>query len=238
MHSVFVPPLLCSPSAYEGLLPVAWTFGSVAVADTRRGTSIPQLAERLLATAPQRFVLAGTSMGGYVALEVMHQAPERVAGLALISTSARPDSNEQLAARRAQSAMVERGEFGALVDAAFPALVAAGHESDTHLLALWRDMANTVGKDAFLVQQEAVMRRADSRPRLRSITCPTAVIHGSGDRLINPDNAAEMANSIPNATLTWIEDAGHFALSEQPTAAATAFAQLLHTVANTESQQR
>ena len=115
VHTILVPGLLCSPRLYAPVLPALWRCGAVTVADTRRDRSIPAIAARLLAEAPERFALAGLSMGGYVALEVVRQAPERVAALALLSTSARPDTPEQTAVRREQLAMVAEGRFDEVV---------------------------------------------------------------------------------------------------------------------------
>ncbi|MDD1476934.1 alpha/beta hydrolase [Arthrobacter sp. H16F315] len=161
----------------------------------------------------------GTSMGGYVALEVIRQAPERITALALVSTSARADTTEQVQARARQSALVEDGHFEALVDAAFPGVVAAANESDDALLATWRCMTTPVGAEAFLRQQRAVVQRADLRSILPSIACPTAIIHGAQDRLIPLDAAEEIAEALPTARFTVVEGAGHFLFHEQPAAA-------------------
>ena len=161
-----------------------WSRGQVTVADTRHDDTIAAMAERILTENDGSFALLGTSMGGYVALEVVHQAPERVQALALVSTSARADSDEQKTARARQSALVEDGQFDALIDAAFPGVVAAENESDNDLITQWRAMTTPVGPEAFLRQQQAVIGRADRRSTLAGITCPTAIIHGAGDRLI------------------------------------------------------
>jgi pimeloyl-ACP methyl ester carboxylesterase len=227
VRTVFVPGLLCSARLYEPLLPTAWAHGPVTVADTRRDDSIAGMAARLLEDAPSTFVLVGVSMGGYVALEVVRRAPDRVAGLALLSTSARPDSTEQLASRARQSDLVRAGQFDALVEGAFDLLPEAGHVDDVRLRTQWRTMAHDVGAEAFLRQQQAVMDRADARPGLGAIACPTSVIHGSGDRLITPDHAEETAAAVPDATLTLVANAGHLLVQEQPVATAQALEALL-----------
>ncbi|SDO69185.1 Pimeloyl-ACP methyl ester carboxylesterase [Nakamurella panacisegetis] len=216
METILIPPLLCSPKVYAPILDTVWSHGSVVVADTLHDETIAGMATRILRDGPARFALLGTSMGGYVALEVMRQAPGRVAGLALVSTSARADSDEQLAARRRQSQLVEQGHFGKLVDAAFPGLVAERNESDPNLLQAWRSMASTVGPDGFLRQQAAAMDRSDARDVLPDITCPTFVIHGAQDRLIPMDAGQELADLVPTSTLRIIEDAGHFLFLERP----------------------
>ena len=233
LHTVFVPGLLCSARQYEPLLPTAWAYGAVTVADNRRDETIGGIAARLLDGAPERFVLVGLSMGGYVAHEVVRQAGDRVSGLVLISTSARPDTAEQRDARRRQRQTVLDGGFDELVEAVFAALPDLANAADEHLLKGWRSMAGDVGPEAFLRQLDAVMARADARPGLGAVTCPTAVIHGTGDRLITPENAVETAGAIPDAVLTLVDRAGHMVLHEQPAAAQAALAALLDRVAAT-----
>ncbi|MFI5060097.1 MAG: alpha/beta fold hydrolase [Actinomycetales bacterium] len=216
METILVPPLLCSSRVYESVLDTVWSHGSVTIADTLHDDTIAGMAARLLQDAPDRFALLGTSMGGYVALEVMRQAPERVTGLALVSTSAEADSGEQFAARTRQSQLVEDGHFDALVYAAFPGVVAERNESDPDLLRAWRSMAATVGPHGFLRQQSAVMARADSRDLLAGIACPTFVIHGAEDRLIPVEVGRKIAAAVPNATLRLVEEAGHFLFFERP----------------------
>ncbi|MDY7543372.1 alpha/beta hydrolase [Cryobacterium breve] len=222
MKIVLIPPLLCSPLAYAPVIDTVWRHGQVTLADTRHDDTIAAMAERILQENVGEIAVLGTSMGGYVALEVFRQAPDRVAGLALVSTSARADSLEQVQARERQSALVEDGHFDALVDAAFAGVVAAGRESDQTLLAAWRAMTTPVGADAFLRQQRAVVQRADLRSLLPSIECPTAIVHGAADRLIPIDAAEETAAALPAAQFSVIEDAGHFLMQEQPDAARAA----------------
>ena len=222
MKTVLIPPLLCSPLAYAPVLDAVWTRGQVTVADTRRDDTIAAMAQRILRENAGDIAVLGTSMGGYVALEVIRQAPGRVTALALVSTSARADTTEQIQARGRQSALVEEGPFNALIDAAFPGVVASGNELNDALLATWRAMTTPVGADAFLRQQQAVVQRADLRSILPSVVCPTAVIHGAQDRLIPLTAAEEMAAAMPTARFTVVDGAGHLLLHEQPDAARAA----------------
>ena len=227
MQTILVPPLLCPALVYAPIIEVAWACGSVAVADTRHDDTVTGMAARLLRDAPEEFVLLGASMGGYVALEVIRQAPHRVRALALVSTTARADTPEQLAARDQQSRLVEAGKFDSLVDAAFRGLVAEQHEKDLALLEIWRDLARTVGAQVFLARQRAVMGRSDAREVLSTITCPAVVIHGADDRLIPIEMGEECAAAISGAESVVIEDAGHFLFREQPKATARAVAAFL-----------
>lgn len=230
LTTVFVPGLLCSPRLYEPVLPSAWAFGPITVADTRRDPTLIAIAQRLLGTTPSRFALVGLSMGGYIALEVMRQAPERVAGLALMSTSARPDTPEQSAARSDQIAAARNGHFDDLVQAAFPQIVAPSNASNEHLREGWRAMAADVGPDVFCRQQAAITQRPDSRPLLQAITCPTLVIHGNDDQLIPVENGQELGSGIPGAHLELMNGVGHSPTLEAPEATAGALSALLSRV--------
>lgn len=231
LHTVMVPGLLCSARLYEQLLPTAWSHGSVTVADNRRDRTVGAMADRLLAAAPDRFVLVGLSMGGYVALEVVRRAPERVSGLALLCTSARADSDEQLASRREQEQAVLAGRFDELVEAVFPVLVDPSNAERADLADFWRTMAHEVGPDAFVNQLTLASGRPDSRPHLGSIHCPTAVVHGEGDRLITADHAVEAAAGVAGARLTLVPAAGHMLAQERPEALAVALDELFDEVA-------
>ncbi len=108
---VLVPGLLCSARVYAPQIAALWPFGPVTVADHRRDDTMAAIAARILANAPPRFALAGLSMGGYIAFAMMRQAPQRIAKLALLDTSARPDMPEQTAEREKFISMSEAGQF-------------------------------------------------------------------------------------------------------------------------------
>ncbi len=185
------------------------------------------MAERLLADAPERFALIGLSMGGYVALEVLRRAPERVRAVGLISTSARPDTPAQGAVRREQAAIAQAGRLDEIVESIFPILVDDGVEHDRELRAVWRSMAAEVGAEVFCTQQQAIGARIDSRGLLAAIACPAAVIHGAGDRLLAVEHGEELAAGIPGAQTTIIVRCGHMSALEQPAAVAAALGSLL-----------
>jgi pimeloyl-ACP methyl ester carboxylesterase len=115
----------------------------------------------------------------------------------------------------------------------FSVLPDPANAADENLRAWWRLMANEVGAQACVSQLDAVMARPDSRPGLIAITCPTAVVHGMGDRAITPENAAETAEAIPGAVLTLVDRAGHMLPQEQPAAVHAAFTALLDRVTAT-----
>jgi pimeloyl-ACP methyl ester carboxylesterase len=224
---VLVPGLLCTPRLYGEQIPALWQFGPVFVADHTRDDTMPTLAQRLLANAPPRFALVGLSMGGYVALEVLRQAPERIAKLALLDTTARPDTPEQTEGRQRQIELAHAGRFAAIPDLLLPRFIAAARVGDRALEATVRAMAHETGADAFVRQQAAIMGRVDSRPTLAAIRCPTLVLVGEQDTLTPPDRAAEMAQAIPNARQIVVPECGHLSTLEQPRAVTDALVAFL-----------
>ncbi len=180
------------------------------------------IASQILADAPRRFVLMGLSMGGYTALEIMRQAPDRVARLGLIDTQARPDTPEQSERRRAQITAAQHGRLPEVADQLYPLMVAPRRHEDADLKALWRRMAQATGPEAFVRQQSAIMGRVDSRSDLGAIACPTLIVVGDQDALTPPERAEEMAAGIAGAQLVTIADSGHLSPVEQPNAVSEA----------------
>ena len=224
---VLVPGLLCSARLYGPQVAALWRFGAVIVADHRRGDAIGDVAARILADAPPRFALAGLSFGGYLAFELMRQAPERIARLALLDTSARPDTPEQTAARYAFIEMAEKGRFAEVVETLTPRYLQASRREDAAFKETLHAMAFDVGAAAFVRQQKAIISRPDSRPSLPQIRCPTLVLTGENDDLTTPELAREIAGGIPGAKLTIVPDCGHLSTIEQPEAVNAALADWL-----------
>jgi len=216
LPTVLIPGLLCTPRLYAEQLPSLWRFGSVTVADHTRDDSMPGIARRILAQAPPKFALIGLSMGGYVAFEVQRQAPERVAKLALLDTTARPDAPEQTEQRKRQIEMARHGRFDGIAQLLFPRFVAAARHGDRALQDVVRTMAEDTGAEAFVRQQTAIMNRADSRAGLGAIACPTLVVVGADDALTPPDRAAEMVAAISGARQRVVPECGHLSTLEQP----------------------
>jgi pimeloyl-ACP methyl ester carboxylesterase len=213
---VMIPGLLASSRLYAPQLPQLWRSGPVTIADHTRDDNVAAIARRILETAPRVFALAGLSMGGYISFEVVRQAPERVVRLALLDTSAAPDTAEQSAGRRAQMALVSQGRFAEVCDALFPRLVYRERRADAALRGVFDLMAEEVGPAAYLRQQAANIGRPDSRRTLASIRCPTLVLVGDGDELTPPERAAEMARGIAGARLVSVARCGHLSTLERP----------------------
>ena len=227
MPILLVPGLVSSPRIYAPVVPALWRFGPVTVANHIRDGHMALIARRILAEAPPRFALAGHSMGGYVAFEIMRQAPERVAKLALLNTQARPDTPEATARRRTMMARAKGGEYRAVLDELFPGFVHPSRREDASLRQLVYDMGEDVGPEAFVRQQEAIISRPDSRPVLAAIKCPTLVLTGDEDNTIPNALSVEMADNIHDAKFVILPNCGHLPQPEQPEATADALVEWL-----------
>jgi pimeloyl-ACP methyl ester carboxylesterase len=227
LPTVLVPGLLCTPQLYAEQLPALWRLGAVMIANHTHDDSMPKIARRLLAAAPPTFALVGLSMGGYVAFEVLRQAPERVAKLALLDTTARPDLPEQTQQRQRQIEMARDGRFAGIAELLFPRFVAKARHGDRALQSIVRAMAEDTGAEAFIRQQTAIMSRPDSRPGLAAVACPTLIVVGAEDALTPPDRAAEIAAAVAHARQVVVPDCGHLSTLEQPAAVSRALVEFL-----------
>jgi pimeloyl-ACP methyl ester carboxylesterase len=224
---VCIPGLGCSPRLYAEQIPPLWTVGPVTIAQHGHHDSMAAIARSILDSAPERFALIGLSMGGYVSFEIMRQAPARVVMLALLDTSARPDTPEQTASRQAQISLAKTAGMIELADAMFPRLVHPMHRGDERLREIFRRMVEETGAAGFIRQQTSIMGRPDSRPTLSTIHCPTLVLVGDGDELTPPNIAAEIAGGIAGARLVTVPECGHASTLEQPRHVTEALMKLL-----------
>lgn len=224
---VLVPGLSCDAELWRAQVTGLADLASITIADTMSDDSIAAMASRLLDVAPEKFALAGLSMGGYIAMEVCRRAPERVSRLALLDTSARADDRDQIALRYAAIRTARERGFetvlrGSLAQLVHPDAPAAVSESVVQ-------MAMRVGLTRFEAQQSAIIGRTDSLPGLASVAVPALVLVGAEDRLTPPYLAEEMAAAIPEATLCKVPRCGHMATMEQPEAVNAALRNWLYT---------
>ncbi len=217
MHQpvVFLPGLICDQRLWRDVIDGLADSIAPMVADLRLDESIAAMAARTLTAAPPRFALAGLSMGGYVALEIMRQAPERVTHLCLLDTSARADTDERRETRRKGIAMIGEGKFIGVSRGLLGQLVAPQHLG-TPLADDVQAMSERVGPDVYVRQQKAIMGRIDSVPHLRDIAVPTLVGVGQLDKMTPLELAEEMASQLPDAELVQFPDAAHLPTMENP----------------------
>ncbi len=180
-----------------------------------RGATVDAMAETILAGLPDRFALAGHSMGGYVALAIADRAPERLAGLALLSTACTADGEEAKAGR--QTAIEQaRADFPALADRLARAMLSRSSRADAALLSDTHAMILRCGADRFAEQQAATATRIDRCDLLPRLAVPAMILAGAQDAIVSPDRSREMAEVIPDSTLAMIPDCGHVPQREAP----------------------
>jgi pimeloyl-ACP methyl ester carboxylesterase len=215
---VLVPGLLCTKALWAPQMAVLGDAANMTVADHTRHENMEAIARSILADAPERFALAGLSMGGYIACEIVRQAPHRVKKLALLDTGARADAPERREQRLSLIALAERAGTMKAQEALLPVLIHKARLTDRALVDTVLQMGADTGTAAFKRQETALMQRSDNRPLLPSIKCPTLVIVGREDALTPPALAEEIAAGIPGARLEMIPDCGHLSTLERPDA--------------------
>jgi pimeloyl-ACP methyl ester carboxylesterase len=214
-----LPGLMEDADAFRAQVDELGPRAKCVVADLTRRDTIAALAEDALAQAAAHegpLAVMGHSMGGYVALELVRQAPGRVGRLALVNTHARPDSAEATENRRRLMALAEK-DFPAVIQALLPKLVLEEHlQEPLGIAGTITGMALATGKDAFLRQERAIIGRIDSRPHLGAIGVPTLVVASRGDALMPVELLEELARGIPGARLEVVERSGHMTSLERP----------------------
>ena len=215
---ILVPGLICDDEVWahtQTHLSEVADCRTVAAdeADTMQG-----LAHAVLDRAPETFAIAGFSMGGYVALEVLRQAPERVIRLALLDTSSRGDTPEKAAGRHAAIADCEEGRFDDLLDRFVPLLLHPERMSDP-LARRVRAMGHRVGPELFANRHRAMLTRTDGRDLLAGCDIPVRAICGRSDALTSVEDHEEIARLAPRGRLSIVEDCGHMPPLERPQAA-------------------
>ena len=213
---LLLPGLLNEASLFEHQADALADLVGITIADLTGSDSIAALAADALAQAPEGpIVLTGLSMGGYVAFEIMRQAPERVRALALLSTTARPDTPEATAAREELIELAET-DFPAVIERLLARFAHPDHANTPEVGGVFQSMASGLGYEVFVRQQRAIIGRADSRPTLAGIKCPTLILCGREDLVTPPEVHHELAAGIPGARLEIIEECGHLLPLEQP----------------------
>ena len=213
---VLVPGLNCSARLYAEQIPALWRFGPVFVADHTRDDTISAIARRILAAAPPRFALAGLSMGGYISFEIMRQAAERVAKLALLDTGARAESRSR-PERRPRIELAESRPLGRSRRFALSIFVHPNRHNDEALKATHAHDGR--GGRRGSLPAPAAGHHGAGRIRARAlsaITCPTLVLVGDGDAATPPALVAGNSRSDSGRALVVVPDCGHLSTLERP----------------------
>ncbi|GAB4282098.1 MAG: alpha/beta fold hydrolase [Roseovarius sp.] len=215
---VLLPGAMCDARLFAPQLTTFSTGMAVTVAPVTGGDRIEEIASGLLDVLPRRFALAGLSMGGIVAMEILRRAPERVLRLALMDTNALPETPQSAADYEPLIIKIKAGRIEEAVQALVgPGTLAPGPGRAT-VMARMTAMARAVGAPAAERQLRAIQRRRDYQAVLRRCRVPALVLCGAHDRLTPPRRHELMAGLIPGAELVVIDEAGHLPVLEAPQA--------------------
>lgn len=212
MTVFLLPGLLCDETIWANQREA---LGDVVIPDFRHVNSIEAMAQLMLDGAPERFSVAGHSMGGRVALEVVRMAPDRVERLALLDTGVHPRATNEVSKRGELIELARREGMGALAARWLPPML---HPDHSALLQPLTEMVKRSTPETFANQQRALLDRPDARAVLPRIHCPTLVLCGKQDAWSPVSQHEEIAAAIPQSKLVIIDDCGHMSPVEQPTA--------------------
>ena len=217
-----VPGLLCDELVWQHQLVAFAATHRMVVPELAGETSLAAMAERILASAPERFAIAGHSLGGRITLEVARRAPARLTHVGLFDTGAGPVGPAEEASRMELVTLGETQGLAAVAKAWLPPMLHPARRADAAFMAPLETMVAGRSAASFRRQQQALLSRPDGRPVLATLRCPTLVLTGREDEWSPPAQHAAMAAEIPGATLVVVPEAGHFAPLEQPAAVTAA----------------
>lgn len=220
---LLLPGLAADERMWRGVLPLLPAALRPTVATAHQDAAlhtIEDFAARLLAQHAGPLVLAGASMGGMVAMEAARQAPERVAGLALLGTTARPEAPDMRALREGAITLFEQGRVREVIE---PNVTLAFHPTNAAnpaLVQAYLDFVLDAGAAHLVRQNRAVIHRPDARLHLPQAACPVLVLCGEADQLTPSECSAEIAALVPGAEHHVLPGCGHMLTMEQPEAVA------------------
>ena len=214
---ILLPGLACDAEVWQAQAPVLATRCRLLVSDVHfRFDTLPEMAAALLAEQPGRHVLAGCSMGGMLALEMQRQAPQRVAAMALLGSSARADTPELVRLRSDAIELFEQGRMDEVLRANVMFAFHPQNQQRRELVDRYLGMIQRAGPAALVRQNRAVMARIDSRPLLPKVDCPVLVACGEADLLTPVEHSVEICEAISGTRLAVVPGAGHMLTMEQP----------------------
>ena len=227
---LLLPGLAGDERMWRSVLPLLPAALCPAVATAHQDaalTSLEEIAAQVLARHAGPLVLAGTSMGGMVAMEAARQAPGRVAGLALLGTTARPETPEMRALREAAIDLFGQGRLREVIEPNVAFAFHPANAADPALVQAYLDFVLDAGAAQLVRQNRAVIQRPDARMHLPRVACPTLVLCGEADQLTPPECAREIAALVPGAELHLLLGCGHMLTMERPEAVGGLLAQWL-----------
>jgi pimeloyl-ACP methyl ester carboxylesterase len=220
-HLLLLPGLACDADVWQDQVRAFSKITTVKVADYGLSDSIEKMALVALDDSPERFAVAGHSMGGRVAFEIARRAPERVAGLGLLDTAYRGfpggEAGEREIAKRSELLNFARTKgMRAMAQFWMPGIIHPDRMSDTALTTSILAMMSRKTPEIFAAQIKALLGRPDATALLATIRCPTLVLCGRKDTWSPLEGHREIAAAIPNSELAIIEHGGHMAPMERP----------------------
>ena len=214
---VFIPGLMLTPRLYDPQVAAFRDRFPIAFGETLNMDSITAMAEAALATTEDAIIPVGLSMGGYVALEMARLAPERLRGLIVMDSNAATDSTDRKAERQRLIDMSSLGKFRGVTKTLLAQFIAHANLDDETITMPIMTMAEQVGRENFILQQQAIMSRRNQFDTLRRLDIPGLFIVGSEDiAFLEP--VRDMAAAMKNSTYVEIADAGHLPTLEEPEA--------------------
>ncbi|MEJ6020762.1 alpha/beta fold hydrolase [Ramlibacter sp. PS4R-6] len=213
---VLVPGLAGDRVMWRSQLEALSAWQPVVTDVHMRHGSIPDMASALLAEVPGRLVLVGASMGGMVAMEAARQAPERVAALALLGTSAQPENEGMRQVRENAITLFGQGRLREVIEPNVGFAFHPDHVQDPSIARDYLEFVLRAGADQLVRQNRAVISRPDARLHLPYVNCPVLVMHGDSDQLVPPDCGREIAGLAPQAQLHVVPRCGHMLTMERP----------------------
>ncbi len=235
---LLIPGMFNTGQVWQALLPGLQAHAHLRIADVLTQDSIAAMADdawRLVADLPAGTprVVCGFSMGGYVALELLAARRAQVHALALVDTSARPETAESLLVREKTISALERN-FARTVEGIIGLSLHPESQRRPAVVKQMRSMMFEVGAQAAIRQIRALMARADHRAMLAQLDIPALVVCGREDKVTPPELSQELASLISQARLEWVEQAGHQTPVEQPEVLAQLLLTLVHGANSTD----
>lgn len=191
-------------------------FGATVTDVHFRHESLEEMAAALLKEHDGNLILCGASMGGMLAMETARQAPRRIRGLALLGTSARPETEEMRTLREAAIELFAQGRMREVLEPNVPLAFHPVQAADPEMVKAYFDLVMRAGAEQLIRQNRAVIARPDARLHLPALRCPVLVMCGDSDQLAPPEYSREIASLAPNAELVMVPQCGHMLTMEKP----------------------
>ncbi len=207
---ILVHGLVCDKTVWEGQMEGLSSEVEIIVPDLSRASTPKAMVEAVLAHAPEKFMLAGHSMGGWVALEVMRENDKRVTKLALLNTTAASDTEEKVRARLDLISLLKAGDVDVLVERLLSAFVYQESCREAVKQMILRNLPSLIN------QEQAMLLRESLAPVLSHIHCETLIISANQDKIFNLQDAEYLKNNIKHAQLFHIDNCGHMSPMEAP----------------------